>query len=123
MCRGLDKGAQDVVHVLSHPYDPEDDYGFEFLTSGPLVIETLAAPGLLRRDVGAAISRLRRSQDALQFALDDTEKVSSVRRVIVEQQGSGLMYRVDLVMGRVDPVEVAKAFIITNQHQFVEGVG
>ena len=120
MIDGISKGGQDLVHALSHPYEAEEDYGFEWLSSTVPVLEAGASVGILKRDVQACVSRLRRTQRSLGSALDDTETITGIKRIEVTPENSGLLYQVQVSTGKIDRDEIRQAFIITNRHRYAE---
>jgi len=121
MIEGFSKVGQDVIHALQHPYDARHDYGNEMFNYGVLVLERAAIPGLVRREVGAAIGRLRASQRKLPAGqLPDTERILGVKQIVVDTSsfnlGVSYMVRVSVAEKSVD--EVRKAFVITNRHLY-----
>ena len=121
MIEGFSKVGQDVIHALQHPYDARQDYGNEMFSYGVLVIERAAVPGLVRREVTAAISRLRATQRKLPTGqLPNTERITGVKQVVVDTDSFtlGVSYMVRVAVAERQLSEVRKAFVITNRHLY-----
>jgi hypothetical protein len=116
MISDVSKAGQDVVHALSHPYQADTNFGFEFISADVPVLEQAAAKGILRRDITAAIGRLRRAQRNVP-GLTDTEAISGIKSLVIERDGTGLLYSLTFGVGRLRRQDVTKAFIITNRHR------
>lgn len=116
MIADVSKAGQDVVHTLSQPYDPSQDLGFEFLDTDVQVLEGGAGKGILRRDITAAIARLRRKQTTVP-GLTDSETITGIKNITIKDDGRGLLYRLRFLVGRLTRQQVDEAFIISNRHR------
>ena len=115
---GYDKIQQDINNVLSHPYDAARDYGNELLINPVVVVERSAIPGLVQRDVGASIARLRRFQSRIpRRFLPDNERIEGVRSITTSLEGNlGVAYLVEVMVTERSSEDVRTVFRISNQH-------
>ena len=118
MVEGYDKIQQDVNHALSHPYDSEVDYGNELLVNPVTVVERAAIPGLVQRDVGAALSRLRRFQGFIpRRYMPDNEKIDRVKSITTSPIGNlGVAYLATVAVVSRTAEDVRTVFRIQNDH-------
>lgn len=118
MIEAYDKIQQDINHALSHPYDPEQDYGNELLVNPVTVVERSAIPGLVQRDVGAAISRLRRFQSLIpKRYMPRNEKIEKIRSISVRKTGNlGVAFLVVVSVTERSQEDIRTVFRIHNQH-------
>lgn len=121
---GFNKANLDVLHALLHPYDPSTDYGNESFSTEVQVIERASIPGIIQRNVGAAISRLRASQSRIPRAqLPDTERIVGIRGIKVTPNGLGAEYEVVVTVADRKVSEVSQGFMITNRQLYVAAPG
>lgn len=117
MVDGLSKVGLDIVHALSHPYDAESDYGFEFLSQTQRAFSSGNIAGILRRDVSATVSRLQRMQTRLGSALTDTEKITGIGQLVVEEAQGGVVYALSVQVGRLRREEISKVFQVSTRNR------
>lgn len=112
---GFDKINLDIMHVLAHEYDAETDYGNESFSTKIQQAEREAIPGIVNRDVGAAISRLQKKQRKYpKDYFPDEERVTGIKNLIVKQLGYGAWYYLVVSVAAGSMSDVRKAFVIAN---------
>lgn len=118
MIEGYDKIQQDINHVLSHPYDVENDYGNELMINPVTIIERAAIPGYVQRHVGNALSRLRRFQSFIpRRHMPDNEKIDRVMSITTTPIGNlGVAYLATVAVVSRTEDDVRSVFRIMNNH-------
>lgn len=115
---GYDKIQQDINDILLTPFDPNRNYGNELLGNGVIVSERAAIPGLVQRDISAAIGRLRSYQTQLASdQLPDDEKINKLETITTAAVGSlGIGFLATISVVDVTQEMMQKVFNISNEH-------
>ncbi len=115
---GYDKINQDINDVLLTPFNADRNYGNELLSDSVILAERSAIPGLVQRDVTAAIGRLKTYQGQLaREQLPPSEKIDRLKAVNVTSLGNlGVAFLAVVAVVSRTSAEVRKVFRISNSH-------
>ena len=120
MLEGFDKANQDVLHVLMHPYDADEDYGNEGYGGEIRYAEQGLASHMLHRDISSAIRRLQEKQRLIPTEyLPDDEKVIGIKRLqIRDLPNLSVAYFLVVEVVSITAGDIEKAFRISNRHRY-----
>lgn len=115
---GYSKVQADLNDILLTPFEASRDFGNELLTGGVILAERLAIPGLVSRDVSAAIGRLIRFQARIPRAhMPDNERIVRVRSITTTPLGAlGVAFLAVVSVADRSAEDVRKVFKISNSH-------
>lgn len=115
---GFNKAGQDVLHVLSSPYDPTTGFGNKAYSESVFYVEASRVNALFSSDISNAISSLQRRQRLLASdQLPKSEKIAKMKHVQVSLFPGGVDYTVDVLVVEASALTLHTALRVDNSHQ------